>query len=368
MILENWMMHPGKPFFLAVNWITFDAQNNYSFIQKKQKNMAFENFPSAGSGQPTPPQPPKTDWRFFSTIGLVILLLATWGYIIWDKSKGKDIIQQKDKQFATVKAEKDTLQSLLDEASFRYDLLKQSNAKKDSMISVKDKEIAEKKSRIAGLLAKANASKEELAEAKALIASLNEDIDTYKQQIEVLKGENAQLTQEKMAVTEQRNAYMKNADSAAAVIRDRESTIDVGSTLHASGFNIVGINQKGNGKESETTKAKKVDKLRISFNLDENRITASGSKDLYICITGPDGKPIAIEAYGSGVMKTRDGEEKTFTQKVQINYTQGQRQTVSFDWQQNTPFQVGNYKIEVYQNGFKIGEGITAFKKGGLFG
>ncbi|MFM2359592.1 MAG: hypothetical protein RLY16_1585 [Bacteroidota bacterium] len=330
--------------------------------------MAFENFPTAASTPPAPPQPPKTDWRFFSTIGLVILLLGTWGYIIWDKSKVKDTIQQKDKQYAGVVAEKDTLKSLLDEASIRYDLLKSNNAKKDSIITAKDQEIAVKKAKIASILAKANATNEELAEAKSLIASLNNDIDNYKQQIEILKGENAQLTQENLTVTDQRNAYMRATDSAKSVIKDRENLLDVGSTLHASGFNIAGINQKGNGKESETSKAKKVDKLRISFNLDENRITPSGPKDLFICITGPDGKPIAIEAYGSGIFKTREGDEKSFTQKVQINYTQGQRQTVSFDWQQNTPFQVGNYKIEVYQNGFKIGEGITAFRKGGLFG
>ena len=85
-------------------------------------------------------------------------------------------------------------------------------------------------------------------------------------------------------------------------------------------------------------------------------------------MTGPDGKPIAVEALGSGIFNTREDGEKTFTQKVQINYTQGQRQTVSFDWKQNTPFQIGNYKIEVYHNGFKIGEGVKEFKKSGLFG
>ena len=75
-----------------------------------------------------------------------------------------------------------------------------------------------------------------------------------------------------------------------------------------------------------------------------------------------------MEALGSGMFTTRDGEQKTFTQKVSVNYSQGQKQTVSFDWKQNTPFQIGNYKIEVYHNGFKIGEGVRAFRKGGLFG
>jgi aryl carrier-like protein len=330
--------------------------------------MAFENFPSATGTPPPPPESPKTDWRFFLTIGLVIALLGTWGYIIWDKSKVKETIQQKDTMYASVSSEKESLKSQLDEATMRYDDLKTENVKKDSTITAKDREIAEKKARIASILKKADATKEELAEAKTLIKSLNDDISSYKQQVETLKGENLQLTKEKEQVTEERNLVQKGLDSAKNVVKQKESLIDVGSTLHASGFNIAGIDEKSGGKEKATDRAKKADKLRISFNLDENRIAASGQKDLYVCITGPDGNAIAVEALGSGTFSTREDGQKIFTQKVQVAYTQGQKQTVSFDWKQGTTFAVGNYQIEVYHNGFKIGEGTAVLKKGGLFG
>lgn len=330
--------------------------------------MAFENFPSAQGTPPAPPEPPKADWRFFLTIGLVIALLGTWGYIIWNKSNVQETIQQKDTQYAAVVTEKDTLKSLLDEATMRYDELKTSNAKKDSTITAKDRDIAEKKARIQSLITKSNATKAELAEAKRLIASLNEDIDSYKTEVERLKGENLQLTQEKAAVTQERDVAQKSLESANTTIKEKEDVIDVGSTLHAANFNIVGINEKGNGKEKETSKAKKVDKLRISFLLDENRIAPTGSKDLFISIYDPSGKVVAVESLGSGSFTTRDGENKTFTQKVQINYVQGQKQIVSFDWKQADKFVPGNYRIEVYHNGFKIGDGTAVFKKGGLFG
>ena len=330
--------------------------------------MAFENFPSATTKQPLPPEPPKTDWRFYLTIGLVIALLGTWAYIIWDKSnqKTKDELQQT--QYSSVISEKDTLTNLLEEATMRYDALKTSNAKKDSAITAKDKEIAEKRSKIQSILSKANATKAELAQAKSLIASLNGDIESYKLQIETLKGENLQLTQEKAVVTQEKNQFQKNYDSAKSVIKQKESLIDVGSTLHASTFNIVGINEKKNGNEKETDKAKKVDKLKISFNLDENRIAESGEKELYICITGPDGKPIAVEALGSGMFKTREGEQKFYTKKLMINYTMGQKQPVSFDWKQNTNYEIGDYKITVYHNGFNIGDGTAVLKKSGFLG
>ncbi len=42
--------------------------------------------------------------------------------------------------------------------------------------------------------------------------------------------------------------------------------------------------------------AKRADLFRISFDLDENRVAPSGEKDLYVCVTGPDGHPITVPA------------------------------------------------------------------------
>src|SRR6185436_8905711 len=113
-------------------------------------------------------------------------------------------------------------QSLLDEATNRYDQLKTTNARKDSTITRRDREIAEKRSRIQSLLSKANITEAELSEAKRMIASLNTDIQRYKDEIEVLKSKNVQLTQEKEAVTQEKIVVEKNLDSAKTVIKEKE--------------------------------------------------------------------------------------------------------------------------------------------------
>jgi hypothetical protein len=297
---------------------------------------------------------------------LLIALLGTWGYIIWDKNKTKELISQKDNTITTTAEQRDELQKELEDATIRYDEIKTSNAQKDSIIVVKDREIQNKKTKINTILAKVNATQAELAEVKSLIASLNSDIEGYKAQIALLEGQKEELTKANQNLSTQRDNLQKDFDASIEEIKNKDKTIDIGSTLHASNFSIVPIDERGNGKLKETTNAKKVDKLRISFDLDENMITPSGTKKLYIIITDPSGKVITTEE--SGTFSTQDNSNLDYTQQMEINYTKNQRQTISFDWKSGGKYIIGDYKIEVYNNGFKIGQGIRQLKKGGLFG
>lgn len=331
--------------------------------------MAFENLPQAEKNQTEVTNNNTSSNKSMRTIltgALVVALLGTWGYIIYDKNKTKETVTQQENLIASTSSQRDELQKELEDAAMRYDMLKSSNSKLDSTITSKDREIEEKRTRIQSLLNKANATEAELAEARTLIRSLNGDLEGYKNQIEILQGEKIQLVQEKSVVTRERDNARKEYDSATVVIKEKEDLLNVGSTLQASNFAIVGINEKGS-KEKTTSTAKRVDKLRITFDLNENLIAQSGNKEIYVCITAPDGTPVAVEALGSGTFSTRDGQQKFFTQKLDVDYTQNKRQSVSFDWKQNTNFSAGNYKIEVFNNGFKVGEAIRPLKKGGLF-
>lgn len=329
--------------------------------------MSYENFPSPNRPEETEVVK-KNNGRNILTGILVVALLGTWGYIIYDKNQTRQEKEGLTSQIITSDSAKNQLQRELDDATMRLDALKTSNVKADSLLQTKDKDIQALKSRVQSILNDKNATTAQLSEARRLIAQLKGNIDTYTAEIETLKAENTQLVEDKRLITEQRDVVMKNLDSAQTVIREKDETIDVGSTLHASNFSIIGIKEKNSGKEKETTNARRVDKLRISFVIDENRITPSGPKDIYVSITSPDGTPVTVDALGSGTFVTRDGVERPFTKKIQINYTQGQKEPVKVEWSQNSDFKTGKYKIEIYNNGFKIGEGVRELKKGGLFG
>ncbi|HZI52585.1 MAG TPA: hypothetical protein VFD56_02730, partial [Chitinophagaceae bacterium] len=106
--------------------------------------------------------------------------------------------------------------------------------------------------------------------------------------------------------------------------------------------------------------------LVVSFDV-ENRIAKSGPADMYIMVTAPDGKVISDPSLGSATLTTRADGDKMFTTKIPVEYEQGTRKPIQFPIRQED-FQRGDYKIEIYHNGFKIGESVRTLKKGGLFG
>ena len=200
--------------------------------------MSYENFPESYPEKEPVVVKNKNNRNILTGI-LLVALLATWGYIIYDKKQNKQEKQDLTTQIVNSDSSKNELQRELNDAALRLDVLKTSNVKADSLLKTKDKDIEGLKSKIQSILNDEHATAGQLAEAKRLIAELKGNIETYTAQIEELKMQNTQLTQEKQQVTQERDVANKNYDSANQVIKQKENVIDVGSTLHASNFTVV---------------------------------------------------------------------------------------------------------------------------------
>lgn len=330
--------------------------------------MSYTNYPTTDDN-PQPSKPSRDNRKLIYGI-LIAALLGTWGYIIFDKSKTSEQITNLQTQYSDVDSARNVVQQEYNEALARMDSLTGSNTNLQKEIEARNGDIEKLKADIKSELAKKNG---DLNKARGMIAQLNGKINDLLTQIEQLKAQNEQLTVSNKTLTLQRDTLASQnkaiQDTLSVAQQDRARMQDIGSTLHASNINITGIDIKGSGKEKTTTTAKKVDVFRISFQLDENRLAQSGEKTLYVCVYGPDGQPITMPTGGSGTFLTRDEGEKVYTNVVKVDYEQGKPASVSFDWKPEAGrYQTGVYKIQIFQNGYKIGEGTKSLKKGGLFG
>ncbi len=325
--------------------------------------MSTTNYPSANPQS----MPPKKDYRGLIIGLLAIGLLGTWGYLLWNNNKNEQTIQVKDTQIAKVTEDKSEIQRSFDASLARLDSVTGTNNQLQGKLTEANNEISKKKAEIRSILSKKNATAAELSRAKELIGQLNDKIAGLEKQVTELTAQNAQLNTD--LTSEKGKTTQLSSDLAATTTQkvEAEKKVDIAMTFNASNISITPIREKKNGKEKVTTTAKRVDKLVIGFDVD-NRIAQSGTADIYVCITGPDGKPITVESLGSGTFTTREEGDKLFTAKVPVEYEAGKKKSVQFAWKQNSDFQRGIYKIEIYHNGFKIGEGSRELKKGGLFG
>ena len=328
--------------------------------------MSTTNYPSATDSS-TPRKDPNRKEYKGAVIGiLAVALLGTWGYLLYDKNKTSETIQSQQTQIEKITDDKSEIQRNFDASLARLDSLTGYNNELEGKLTSSNSEISKLKNEIRTILNKRNATTAELKRAQTLINELNTKISGLEEEVARLTGENQVLTQEKTQLTAEKEQITRSYDSTKVVSESQAKTIDVASTLYAANISITPVNEKSGGKEKVTTTAKRVDKLVINFDVD-NRIAQSGQTEVYVSITGPDGKPITVEALGSGTFTTREEGEKFYTAKVTVDMEAGKKKPVQFAWKPNSNFQTGDYKIEIYHNGFKIGEGTRSLKKGGLF-
>lgn len=316
------------------------------------------NYPSTGGFS----SEPKKDNKGTIIIVLLIALIGSWVYFFYSKNQTDTLIVEKDVQYSTLDSSKNAVQKEYDDAIIRLQEMTQTSVGLDSLVKSKDNEMQALKSKFRALVSKQNASTKDLAEARQLVGELNGKIDDYVKEIERLQTENQQLTVDKVNLTSDKQSLEKNLSATEIAKKEAENKVDVGSTLHASNFRIIAINETNSGKEKSTARANRADKMRISFVLDENRIASTGTKMLYILAKDPAGNIIKESEISTGKFETRNDGQLDFTNKLDVQYTQGEQKLISFDLKQTDKYVKGNYNMVVYQNGFKIGEGIAVLK------
>ena len=327
--------------------------------------MANTNYPSAeNSGSNRSTRNSNNTTKNILIGVLAAGLLGTWAYFLYDKNDSTKQIQVKTVEASRAMSARDSVQLLYNDALTRLDSITGSNNNLQGKLTDRQSEITKLKNEINRIVNNKNATASELRRAKELINELNSKIANLEAEVARLTGENQQLAASNASLTQDKQVLQTNLQTTTAEKEELAKTVDVASTFTASNIQITPIKERKNGKEKVTTTAKRVDKLVVSFDI-ENRVAKSGPADIYVVVTAPNGQVITDST--GGTLTTRTDGDKKYTFKTTIEYTQGTRKNVQLPLHQDH-FQTGDYKIEVYQNGFKIAEGVRSLKKGGLFG
>ena len=119
-------------------------------------------------------------------------------------------------------------------------------------------------------------------------------------------GLKARELSERSRVLEIKNKELAEKVSAAAALR-------------AEGVNVYAISSRGKESTVNNQKAKKVDKIRVMFHLQENTLANKEIKTIFLRIIEPTGTTISDYNLGSGSFDFK-GRELTFTSRQRIFY------------------------------------------------
>ena len=131
--------------------------------------------------------------------------------------------------------------------------------------------------------------------------------------------------------------------------------VTAAAALRAEGVNVYAISSRGKESSVNNQKAKKVDKIRVMFHLQENTFANKEIKTVFLRIIEPTGTTISDYNLGSGTFDFK-GRELTFTSRQRIFY-ENNHQSVEFIHSRQNGFKPGKHEIELYAEGYLIGLG-----------
>jgi len=295
--------------------------------------------------------PKKNSNVIYFLILVIIALLGTDVYLYLKKNKADDRIVYVNDQKTRLETELDSLEAQIAQVNAgRVRMTSEMQAKNDSL-QVKIKVLRSE-------LAKGKLTAEELSKAQEDVKQLRYFVTKYTADIEELKKQNQDLTIERDTLRTNLTTVAAKASDLEKQNEDLNTKVQVASALKAGAINVVGYKVKSNGKESDETKAKNVNKLKIGFTVAGNQVAAKGTHDIFFRIIDPTGN--LITATDGGTF-TADGTELQATYRTSIDFYDDGK-TYIVDWMSQQPFQKGTYTILMYADGYTMGKGTLYLK------
>jgi predicted RNase H-like nuclease (RuvC/YqgF family) len=305
-------------------------------------------------------------------IAIIIALLGLNAYQWYVNSKLSSNNQTQKTEMMEMQKIQEELDQDYQTALSSLEEMRGDNEQLNALIDNQKNELKAQKDKINNLIW----TKKELDKAKSEIKTLNSNLTKYLADIEQLKSENKILTDDNQQLTlrveeeikakeeviQAKNSLSAEKDNLSKSNEALGSKVDMANAIKINFLEVKGYEIKDGGKLKEKSKAKDVEMLRVCFLTETNMVTSSGQKKFYIRIINPQGETIAIEDQGSGVLTNKlDNSQVRYTTSGEISY-KNEDTNACIDWTLSDKLVKGDYKIEIYNNGFQVGKGVFKLK------
>ena len=217
---------------------------------------------------------------------LMIALVGSFVFNFWQNEKNEQETALKMQYVEQKNQLRDDLDDLIDE----HELLKDENSDLTDQLFGQDSLIKSYADEIKQLLR----SEKELTVAKAKILRLKEISRSYITAIDSLFTLNEYLKLENDSVIRANKKITSRNRSLARSNKKLADRVYSASVLQLSNIFIEGLHYRASGREVSSTRASKIQNLRICFTVRENKVAIPGIKDVYVRIVNPENEVLNV--------------------------------------------------------------------------
>ncbi len=284
---------------------------------------------------------------------IIFILAGLCAYMSFQYKELKTIVATHEIKIETVVKEKEDVTEDLKDLKEQYALLETNDAAINA-------ELQAKRVMIDSLLVLAEKHKGDsyyIAKLKKETSTLRAIMKGYIVTIDSLNQLNGKLIAEKKEVLGQLDNEKNRTKLVEGEKEALKGRIDRAAVLSTMNVKAIGIKQsRGGKKDSETTKASKVDKIRVTFDVADNDLTIAGGHAIYVRIITPDAQELTQER--SPARQFSFGNTTAyFAAKKTIDY-QNQPMTVLIlcpKAKEEDELAPGKYLVELYSDKVMIG-------------
>jgi cell division protein FtsB len=285
-------------------------------------------------------------------IGIIVLLLGVIGYLLMKSNKQEEVIKVKEEKIQTDSLAIDAKVKELDDLKLAYERIKQDREAMGLSNDSLNQEISKLNTYISQVK---RGDQKKIKELDAMIAKMKADIDAKDQELATLRAENDTLKTNIVVLNKEKNIMSDTIVALNTKKTELQEKVEIASILRAENIRVVVINRKGKEVDKEEFKSKLVDKIRLEFNLGDNRVARKDKKKIYFRLVQPDASVLYDLATGGGFFTSAEGKEIPYTLKQDVEFDNS-KQKMTFVYVKGSPYKIGNHTLEVYHEGNKIGE------------
>ncbi len=278
---------------------------------------------------------------------LAVLLVGSLVYIFKMTSDAKAM----QTEISTTKSDKESVMKDLEELKARYDAaIAENTSMSDELIAEREKVV-----NLMSDLKKSKGDAASMAKYKSQYFSLESKMKALIAENETLKKDNATLTTQRDSTVTVLGEARKYNEVLVGQNEELSKTVEVAQKLTVSNLKTAAYKLRSSGKQIETEKARRADVLKISFNINENKVAKQGDKTYYVQVI--DSKNNVL-----GEKKTESFGETSLTYSF---LTTVKYENTSVDVSQDLPgqnFEKGTYFVNVFDKGELVSKSSFSLK------